>query len=214
MTVYDKLAVIQAECAQTGDNPPASEDDGSEEWNVCSPAYDTAIDLTLERHSWNFGTQIATLSRVGASPDDVYTDAYAKPANSLSIVWVRLRANGNVDQSVDWKIIDNQICLNSAGLTPIIKYVVNPGYQNWPPLFVQIIRFMVRAAIYRGLHEDPDRGDKEEAKAEIALREARTRVDQDAPKRALFNGRARAARRVRRPWIPVPAEWSGTDVPD
>src|ERR1035441_1077980 len=127
----DKIGIINTELAQCGDATVAVEDDGSEEWNVCSPAYDVGVDVTIERHDWNFGTNIATLQRVGASPDDEYTDAYALPNGQLSIVWVRLDSGNNIDQPTDYKIINDQICLTSSNLTPKCKYVVNPGAQNW-----------------------------------------------------------------------------------
>lgn len=212
MAALDKLGIINTELAQTGDATVAVENDGSEEWDVCSPAFDTAVDLTIERHNWNFGTKIATLQRVGDSADDMYTDAYAIPAGALSVVWVRL-ASGVIDQPVDYKIINNQIVLTASNLTPKVKYVLDPGSQNWPPIFAAVIRLLVRAAIYRGLHEDAEQADKEELKAERMLSEARTRVDQNAPKRALFNSRAVMSRRVRRPWIHSPPGWIGTDVP-
>jgi hypothetical protein len=207
--VVDKLSIIADECARTGNNIPAAADDGSDEWNVCSPAFDAAVAETIEGHSWNFDTNVASLVRQNASPDDLYTDAYAKPNQCLHIIWVRLN-----DQTVDYKIINNQICLTSNGWTPTAKYIVDNGMANWPALFTKVIRAYVRSAIYRGLHEDPETADREEAKAQAYLQEARTRVDQESPKRAPFNSRAIAARRVRRPWISTPAPWSGTDVPD
>lgn len=205
----DKLSIICDELAQTGDNFPAAADDGSDEWTVCSPAFDSAVAETLEAHSWNFDTRIATLVRTGAPDDDLYQDAFAKPNQSLHLIWVRLN-----DQTVDYKIINNQVCLTALGRTVTAKYIVDQGMANWPPLFTKVIRLQVRAAIYRGLHEDAQQADREEAKALAALAVARTRVDQESPKRAPFNSRAIAARRVRRPFVNSPAGWSGTDVPN
>lgn len=203
----DKLSIIQDELGRTGNNIPATADDGSDEWTVCSPAYDTAVAETLEGHSWNFDTQIIALNRVGDSPDDMYDDAYAKPDNSLHVIWVR------VDQGpIDYKIINNQICLTANGGAITAKYVLDQGASNWPAMFTKIIRCLVRSAIFGGLHEDPQRADVEENKARMALMEARTRVDQESPKRAGFNSRAIAARRGRRPHINSPRGWSGTDV--
>jgi hypothetical protein len=206
---YDKLSIINDELAKTGNNLVTVEDDGSDEWNVCSPSFDNAVDLTIERHDWNFGTRISVLSRVAASPDDLYQDAYPMPSGSLALVWVRLN-----DQTVDYKIIGNQICLTAHGLTPTAKYVIDPGAANWPPIFAAIIRLHVRAGIYRGIEEDAASADKEEEKAELMLQEARTRIDQESPKRAVFNSRAITARRVRRPWVNSPDDWGGTGVPD
>lgn len=215
----DKLSIIAAELALTGNNIPSVADDGSDEWNVCSPAYDIAVPLTLSRHSWNFGTQVVTLNRVGDSPDTQFTDAYAMPPACLGLIWVRVDGAGVEsapafdDVPVDYKIINNQICLTAEGGSVTAKFEANPGIQNWPPLFTAVIRLLVRAAIYRGFHEDQTQADREEAKAEAMLSEARTRTDQQQPKRAVFNSRALAARRIRRPTTISPPGWGGTGIP-
>ena len=208
MTVSN-LFIIADELNRTGNDAPATADDGSDEWNVCSPAFDAAVQETYEAHSWNFSTNVATLVRVGDSPDDLYEDAFARPDQSLHMIWVRLN-----DQTVDYKIINNQVCLTASGKTVTAKYVIDPGMANWPALFAKVIRLHVRAAIYSGLHEDVQTGLLYEKAAQMALDDARARNDQEQPKRALFNSRAIGARRVRRPFVNSPAGWSGTDVPN
>ena len=190
----DKLSIIADELAQTGNTIPAAADDGSDEWTVCSPAYDNAVRETIEAHSWNFDTQIATLVRQGDSPDEQYDDAYAKPNQSLHLIWVRL--NG---APVDYKIINDQVCLSAGGGVVTAKYVLDQGAANWPALFTKIIGARVRAAIYSGLHEDAASGLAWDKRADGFLAEARTRVDQESPKRAPFLSRAIRARFSRRP---------------
>jgi len=207
--VPDKLSIINSELALTGNNLVNVEEDGSDEWIVTSAAYDSAVGSVLEAHSWDFDTKIATLNRLGPSPDTEYDDAFAKPAGCLHLIWVRLN-----NFSVDYKIIGNQICLSSSGLPVTAKYVADDETQPWPQLFIDAIRCLVRAGIYRGLHEDPATADREEEKAALAIQQARTRVDQEQPKRALFNSRAAMSRRVRRPFVGSPQGWSGTGVPD
>jgi hypothetical protein len=206
--MFDKLSIIADELAQTGDFIPATADDGSDEWNTCSPAYERAVQSVTQAHNWNFETNVVTLNRVGDSPDDMFEDAYAKPNGALSIVWVRV--NG---MPANYTIINNQIVLTAAGGIITCKYTIDAGPANWPPMFADIIRLHVRAAIYRGLHEDPAQADREEGKAHLVLLQAQTRVDQDTPKRALFNGRAQSARFVRRPYIRMPPGWGGTGIP-
>lgn len=209
MAGTDKLSIIADELAQTGDNIPAVADDGSDEWTVCSPAYDAAVAETIEGHSWNFATNVATLVRQADSPDDEYDDAYAKPNQCLHVIWVR--AN---DQTIDYKIINNLICLSARGAVITCKFIYDPGVANWPAMFTKIIRQRVRAAIYSGVHEDTQTGLIWEKMARDSLAEARTRVDQESPKRAPFNSRAIMTRRVRRPWVATPLGWSGTNAPD
>lgn len=205
----DKLSLIVDELLQTGNDVPATADDGSDEWNVCSAAYEAAVQETIEAHSWTFDTAIAPLVRQGDSPDDLYDDAFAKPNQCLHLIWVRLN-----DQTVDYKIINNQICLTAGSYTPTAKYVVDNGPQNWPAQFSKIIRMRIRSAIYSGLRDDPKTALAYDQQARDALAQARSRLDQEGGKRALFNSRAIAARRVRRPFVNSPAGWSGTDVPN
>jgi hypothetical protein len=220
--IVDKLSIINDVLAETGNNLVAVADDGSDEWNVCSPVYDKAVENTLEARNWLFLKTIATLVRAGDSPDPVYTDAMALPANALHVLWVRLALNQQQQMPVDYKIMSlgdtNQtpvICLNLSGYTANAMFLIDSqATGNWPPLFAEIIRFWVRAAIYRGLHEDPVQADKEEGKAMIALQTASTRSDQNNPKRRTFNSPAITARRVRRPWIKTPFDWGGTGVPN
>lgn len=219
----DKLSIISDECGIMGENPPATADNGSPEWNVCSPAYESAIQETIEQHDWTFDTQIATLVRVGPSPDETYYDAMAMPNACLHIVWVRLVEQGSTPTSLsyampaDYKIVNNLICLSLDNYQAQAKFTVDPqvaGTGTWPPLFTKIVRYKIRAAICYGLKEDTDEGMKWDAAAAQVLQEARTRIDQQQPKRATFNSRAITARFIRRPFIRTPVGWSGTGVPN
>jgi hypothetical protein len=50
--------------------------------------------------------------------------------------------------------------------------------------------------------------------AEMFLQNARTRYNQQTPKRSFFNSRILASRRVRRPWPPVGNDsWGGSNIP-
>jgi hypothetical protein len=204
----DKLSIVQTSLQLTGNYVPNVADDGSDEWNVASAAYEAAIDSTIEAHDWNFATVIVTLVRAGDSPDDLFTDAYNKPADSLAVVWIRIN-----DVPMDYKIIGNQICLNSFAGTVTLKYVRIPDAGSWPPMFVDCVRAQVMAGIYRGLNEDLGAARDMDAQALRKLQDARTRTDQEQPKRALFNSRLRAARRMRRPWLETPPPWGGSDTP-
>lgn len=204
----DKLSIIVDALGLTGNRLPSVADDGSPEWIVASIAYEAAVDNLIEAHSWNFATAIVTLQRSGNSPDDQFTDAYARPPDSLALVWIR--AN---DIPGDYKIISNLICLNSFGGTITCKYVRIPDAGSWPPMFVDCVRSMVMAGIYRGLNEDIDAASRMETQVRQKLADARTRTDQEQPKRTFFNSRLRTTRNVRRPWITNPPQWGGTGNP-
>lgn len=204
----DKIGIINDCLGLTGNRLCAAADDGSDEWNVASIAYEAAVGWLIEAHSWNFGTSIVTANRVGDSPDNQYDDAYAKPNGTFRIVWVRLN-----DAPVDYKIVGGQILLSANGGVVTVKIVQQPTPDSWPPFFLQALRASVMEGIYRGLNEDIGSADKQASNAQAWLSMARTTTDQDQPKRSLFNSRLRTTRRVRRPWSSSPRDWGGGGNP-
>lgn len=193
MAITDKIGVINECLLLTGQNLVSVEEDGSNEWNVCSAAYEGAVGLLLERHDWKFATDIATLTRTGDALDTDYLDAYAKPNGCLHLIWVRTD-----DYPAEWKIVGNKVLLNADGAAVIAKFVKEPGPDQWPPTFLRVLKTLIQAAIYRGLKRDEKEARSREADAELMLQDARTRTDQEDPKRALFKGTLRNKRRERR----------------
>jgi hypothetical protein len=82
------------------------------------------------------------------------------------------------------------------------------------PTVVLALQHFVMSGIYRGLHEDTGEADKMMSLANGILERAKSRHDMQKPKRALFNSRMTAARRVPRPWPRTPPGWSGTGIPE
>lgn len=218
----DKLMVINSALAQCGDNQVAVADDGSVEWNTASPAYERAIAYMMESHGWGSATLVATLNANGTAPTDTqYDTAYDLPSDLVHLIWVRLD-----DHATNYDLLNNQLVLNAQGGPPPPDPVVDPGVvtikyvsmtnadaQHGTPTFVLALMTFVMSGIYRGLHEDPQEADKIWGAARAILQEARSRHDMQKPKRALFNSRVMASRRVRRPWPPTPTGWSGSGIP-
>lgn len=226
----DKLSLINRQLAVTGNDLVSVADDGSDEWLVASAAYEEAIEYMLDQHDWKQLTTVVTLNSTGTAPtDDQFDTAYAKPADCIHVIWVRLN-----DLPVVYQVLTNQIVLNQFGNAPGIpppsgatpgvatmKYVSSspPGIGQTAVVttmlrtFITALGRFVMAGIYRGLHEDFQAARLEEQAAKLLLQEARTRSDQEQPKRAPFNSRLLASRRVRRPFPAVPTGWGGTGAP-
>lgn len=221
----DKLGLINDQLALTGNNLCATTEDGSDEWTVCSAAYEQAIEYMFDGHDWKQITTVSTLAASATAPtDDKFDTAYAKPPDCIHVIWVRLS-----DLPVVYQILNNQIVLNAAGGLPAsgatpgvvtMKYVSSgpPGSggnaaQQMQRTFMTALGRFVMAGIYRGLHEDIPSARAEEQTAKALLQEARTRSDQEQPKRAPFNSRISASRRVRRPYPAVPTGWGGSGSP-
>lgn len=194
MSTLGKIDIINARLLLTGQSLVAVEDDGSNEWNVCSAAYDQGVAHLLEEHDWKFATEISgPLVRTGDATDTNFEYRYNKPTGCLHIVWVRLDG-----YPVDWKIIGGKIELTAGDGDVTVKFVKEPGSEDWPQMFISALNCLIDAGIYRGIKREEGEATKREAAAEHYLQKARTRTDQQEPKRALFKTTWRANRTQRR----------------
>jgi len=233
----DDVGIINSALALTGDNTVSEADDGSDEWNVCSPAYQRGLSYAMESHSWGFATQVVTLQPSPTPPQDTQWDtAYPIPSDCVHIIWLKINQDNSSANGATLTLYDiagsptgPMIVVNAQGGPPppapprvpsaiTIKYVSNSGpltnAANGTPTLILALQSFVMSGIYRGLHEDTAEGDKMWMAGEHMLQMARTRYDQQKPKRQFFNSRMAAARRVRRPWPPTGNDnWGGSNTP-
>ncbi len=285
----DKLSLINRALALTGNYTVNVADDGSDEWNACSPAYETGLGLMMEDHGWGFAdrfgqvnnipfirrlfngignivtfmatgrwvsdsqskplvfaaiqaaflkktaklerTSDGVIANLPASPtaptNTAWDTAYPLPGDLLHLIWVQINQSTSIlGQQCPYDLEDGKLVLNAQGGPPppsppvapsqvSIKYVstTNADPVNATPLFIVALQSFVMSGIYRGLHEDTVEGDRVYQAAEMMLQQARTRYDQQKPKRSFWNSRITAARRVRRPWPTSPGGWGGTGSP-
>lgn len=221
----DKLTLINRALATTGNNLVNAADDGSDEWNVCSPTYEDALAVMLEDHGWGFATKVnAALTPSPTAPDNTLWDtAYPLPADLLHLIWVKIQwTTADLGRQAPYDIENGYLVLNARGgppppttsVTPAIvsiKYVstVNSDPTAGTPLFVRALQSFVMSGIYRGLHEDTTNADVLWKAGEYYSQRARTRYDQQKPKRAFWNSRITAARSRRRPWPTSPGGYGG-----
>lgn len=206
MPVDSKLSLISRCLLLKGQRVPSAEDDGSDEWNVCSAAYDTYFEAMLEDGEFKFSTDIEDLERAGDSPDQNYEDAYHLPNGCLHIIWVKLpQSNVTTTDSdavkpvlIDYRIVGNQILLTDGDAVPTAKFVVEPDVADLSAMFKTALQEAVNSGIESGLKKDQGVADRHLAKADALLQRAKTRGDQQEPKKALFKTRHRTARQFRR----------------
>jgi hypothetical protein len=224
-----KLDLIQSALRETGNNVPAVADDGSDEWNVASPVYERWIAYVMASHAWGFAVLTIVLQPSPIAPQDSDFDtAYPIPPDCIHVVWIKINQNNpttsNQPMLTNWKIAAHPtgtggyvaaIVTNARGgppppATPVapaqitMYYFSNAGalcdITNGSPILVQALTQFVKGGIYQGLHEDVQTANMEYQAARGLLQEARTRYDQQKPKRQFFNSRIGAVRRIRRPW--------------
>jgi len=218
-----KLEIINSALSQCGDNLVPVADDGSEEWNAASPAYERGLAYVCESHPWSWLTDMRTLAPSDIAPDDDQFDtAYPLPADLVHLIMVRMN-----DRPCVWGLLNNQLVVNAQGGPP----APNPPTTPYPvtikgifstnsdptfatPTVVLALQAFVMSGIYRGMHTDTNEADKLWAAGMHLLAEAKARHDMQSPKRAAFNSRYTAVRRNRKPWRQTPPGWSGTGTPN
>lgn len=221
----DKLGVINSVLTSTGDNVVNVAEDGSDEWMIGSSAYETALAYIMESHSWGYASLVEVLQPSPTPPTDTDWDtAYRLPQDLVHLIWAKIDENANNPGEQNPQLTTYDIMGSAAGpilvinaqggpppptpplapATVTIKYISNQGAlcdsTNGTPTMVLALQSYVMSGIYRGLHEDVAEADRVYQGAERILQMARTRYDQQKPKRAFFNSRMRASRFIRRPW--------------
>lgn len=235
----DKMTLINSALAQTGNNLVNVADDGSDEWTVCSPAYERALAYVIEQHNWGFASVITALTASPTAPTNVQWDtAYPLPPDLAHLIWVRIAdvaedTTSQVSPSSTLYDIENvggtvMLVINSKGgppppdddtITPAevtIKYI-SQTYSDptlHTPTLVVALQSFVMSGIYRGLHDDLAEAKAMMQMGAVLLQDARSLYDRQKPKRSLFNSRIVAARRIRRPWPTTGNnDWGGTGIP-
>lgn len=219
----DKISLVNNALSQTGDNLVAAADNGSVEWNTCSPAYETGLAYVCENHPWSWLTDIRTLQPSPTAPTDTFFDtAYPLPDDLIHLILVRVDNRPCV-----WGLLNGQLVVNSQGGPPppspptaplpvTIKgiFSTNSDPTNATPTVVLALQMFVMSGIYRGMKKDVAEAGRLFAAARQMLEEAKARHDMQNPKRLAFNSRYTAVRRNRKPWRQTPSGWSGTGTPN
>lgn len=227
-----KLELINSALSQTSDNLVASADDGSEEWNAASPAYERGLAFVCEDHPWSWLTDFRELQPAANQPDDrTFHTAYNIPTDLVHLILVR--AHEGVP--CIWDIQNNQIYAHwNPWIGPDHDHEESPPaepHHHRPirikgifstnsdltfatPTVVTVLQMFVMSGIYRGMHSDTSEADKLWSAAMSMLDRAKARHDMQKPKTAMFNSRYTAVRRTRKPWRQTPYGWSGTGNPN
>lgn len=207
-----KLELINSALSQTGDRLVSAADDGSVEWQACSPAYERGLAYVTDSHAWGWVTGVRRLQPSPTAPtDDRYDTAYPIPSDLVHLILVRVN-----DAPCAWDLEDNQIVTNAKGGPPPpstatvalpvdIKgiFSTNSSLENTTPPVIAAMQMFVMSGIYRAMKKDVSEAGKLYAEAMKMLEVAKARYDQQKPKRQLFISRMNESRRHRRPGSPT-----------
>ena len=82
----DAYTVISSALIQTGNQPPTTAWDGTDEWIDGWNAYQVWLPYCLEAKDWSFQRSSGALVRISDATWPGFTDAYAFPANCLHLI--------------------------------------------------------------------------------------------------------------------------------
>ena len=218
----DKTIIINSALSQTGDSLVSAADDGSVEWETCSPAYERGLAYVTEAHPWNWTTNWRTLQpSPTAPPDDRWDTQYALPPDLVHLIQVRVN-----DGPCAWDIVNDQLVVNAKGGPPppsvpttpfavIIKgiFSTNADPVLATPTVVVVLQLFVMSGIYRGMKKDVAEANNLWKTAHAMLKDAKARHDMQQPKRKIFISRMNESRRHRRPGSPTVRGLGGPDWP-
>ncbi|MDB6085541.1 MAG: hypothetical protein JWN43_3422 [Gammaproteobacteria bacterium] len=217
-----KLELINSSLSQTGDSLVATADDGSVEWNTCSPAYERGLAYVSEAHPWSWLTDFRVLQPSPTPPnDDRYDTAYILPPDLVHLILVRVN-----DGPCVWDLLNGQLVVNAKGgppppsvpTTPFAVTIKGIFSTDSDPVFatptvVVVLQMFVMSGIYRGMKKDVAEANSLWSAAHKMLGEAKARHDMQLPKRAIFRSRMTQSRRHRRPGSPTVRGLGGSGWP-
>lgn len=199
-----KRSIIDDALANTANNLSVDTDqtadtaDQTAEWRNGSRAYDREIRILLQRHPWSFAKETAALDQADEddNPSNRYGYAYEWPYGALWLQKVEVPGGAGIE----YEIIGQYICTDYDGTdddAPIATYVVQPQASDISDLFFECLRTKVEVSLLRSLNEDYGEANARDKMAEqMLLPLARTRTDQQAPKRRAFKSRILERRRA------------------
>lgn len=213
----DEITVLNRALSNTGNNTLTVLNDGSDEWQVASLAFERAIEDLISRHNWPFA-KVALPLVVAADEDNPSvreTNAYKLPTSMIHVRDVLIASAGQKVRVTDYEIVGRYVCLDTA-MGIFVEGYAMPPHENFHPQATEILTLMVEAGCLRGLNEDFTAADHREATAENRLFEARPRVDwQNPAKNAFVSSVAAARRRGSGRWpLSVPASGGNSTAPD
>lgn len=189
MTI-NRLSIVNDALRETGNTQVAAEGEDSDEWDVASGGYNTALPILFEAHPWKFATATEALDKTVDNPSDKYSYAYDMPANSLFLAAVTLAG-----QPVEFVIITNTICCNYNSTELRAMFVELPSFSVVTNSFFGVLRKRVEASCLRGLNEDYNEARMRDREADAMLLAEQSRVDRQEPRHEARRSRMLERRR-------------------
>jgi hypothetical protein len=194
----DKLTIINHALVATGNTRLDTLADGSDEWLAADSAFERAISFLLVTHKWPFATADAALETDGTSSFKNFEHTYPLPQNCWHLRQIYYEGTA---QGAGYELVANVIhAYVSTGLRAY--FIEQPETLDasllWHPAAEEVLALMVEAGLLRSLNEDHGEATSRWNEAELRMRQAAVRANQQTPARNIYRGGMTVARHRRR----------------
>ncbi len=117
-----------------GAHPIVSFNENTAEAEVALQLYLSVRNALLSAYPWRFATAQVKLSRLADNPTADYAYAYQLPVDFLRALSAGVHNKG---RGLNYRICENTLQCNVNDV--VLTYIYNPGEQNFPPFFDQLL---------------------------------------------------------------------------
>lgn len=195
----DELEILNNALINTGNSILTVLNDGSDEWQAASRAFDRSLDDLISQHGWPFARKSADLVKApdADNPSQEYDYAHRLPTDLLHLKRVFYTSGTQKIPTTQYIVMGRLVCLNEiSGVAA--EYIALPADTAWHPQAIEVLTIFVEVGCLRGLNEDFDEARRRESDGLYKLSQVRQVVDSENPPRQAFQPRMSRIRRTRR----------------
>lgn len=196
---FSMLQIMNAALLSQGEEQIVSLNDGSDAYRVLAANWPLIVQSGLEIGNYFFTREQVNITTTTTGKFN-YTNAYAIPANTLTVrsAWiVEASGNDNIVLDIDWIQDQSYVyCNETTGI--YIERLVSADSSIWSATFTRAVKLALEAVILRAMKEEFNEALKMEQLADLMFEEAKTHSSQArSGKKAYKKGPIASARFVR-----------------
>jgi len=160
-----------------GHGPIASFTDGGAGANTATALYATTYESVLSQHRWRFASAKMALSKLTATPQNEWSNAFQLPANYITTT--------KVYPVTDYEIFEDKLYSNADSID--IDYIFKPDESKLPSYFQRLLEFNLASIFAIPVTDNSTKAEEYRKMAEDQLKRARFTDSQARPTDAIVD---------------------------
>jgi len=165
----DSTTICNLALSKIGDQSITSLDDNTLESRFCKLFYPVVLGQVLMQNTWNFATQLASLSQNSAAPIFDWNFSYQLPADFARIV--KFNSFTSTDAIANYEI-NGQTLLTDEESAEIAYISTSPDASTFTPAFVEVFALRLGAELAKPLAGSLDLKNQLLAEFKVAISES------------------------------------------